>query len=151
VARDYGRQALIAAVAGVIYFVLAYFAVGYFFGAAPGFEWSMEAFGRLVGARVWSHSVHAVALLVAAIPSALILGVLGRPNALSLAAATGVLVAAASFAPSFLHPGVRPHLDAVAYVTAGVDSLKTVLILILLTWMVGKLTSNNACMDSPRK
>ena len=88
--------------------------------------------------------VHAAAVLVAAIPSALLLGIFGRPHALRLAALTGVLVAAASFIPSFLHPAVRRHLNTAFYVMAGIDSLKMVLILVLLTWLVGKLPSNNA-------
>lgn len=142
--RRYLKQALIAVARGTIYYLLAYFTVGSFFGAAPGFEWLTEAFGALAGTRIWSHSVHAVAVLVAAIPSAFLLGIVGRPHALRLAALTGLLVAAAAFVPSFLHPDVRPYLDTVFYVTAGIDSLKMVLILMLLTWLVGKLPSNNA-------
>jgi len=143
VLRHYVKAALIAVVAGTMYFALAYFTVGSFFGWAPGFEWSQETFGPLAGTRVWSHSVHAAAVLVAAMPSALVLGILGGPHALRLAALTGVLVAAALFVPSLLHPEVRLYLDAADYVIAGIDSLKMVLILMLLTWLVGKLPSDN--------
>src|SRR5262245_25926239 len=130
---------MLAVVAGAMYLAIAYVTVGSFFGRAPGFEWSTETFGPLAGTRIWSHSVHAAAVLVAAIPSALMLGILGRPHALRLAALTGFLVAAAAFVPSFLYLEVRPHLDTAFYVSAGIDSLKMVLILVLLTWLVGKL------------
>jgi hypothetical protein len=50
-----------------------------------------------------------------------------------------------------LHPEVQRYLDTAFYVMAGIDSLKMVLILMLLTWLVGKLPSNYACMDSSCK
>jgi len=137
------KTALIAAVASAMYFALAYIAVGSFFGRAPGLEWSTETFGLLAGSRIWSHSVHSAALLVAAVPSALVLGTFGRPHALRLAALTGLLVAVAFCIPSFLHPEVQPYLDTGFYVTAGIDGLKMVLTLMLLTWLVGKLPSSN--------
>ena len=132
------RKALITIVAGAMYFAISYFTVGSFFGWAPGFEWSRETFGPLAGSRIWSHSVHAAAVTVAAIPSALVLAILGRPHALRLAGLTSALVAAACFVPSFLHPDVQPYLDMASYVSAGIDVLKMVLILMLLTWLVGK-------------
>jgi hypothetical protein len=138
------KTALIVAVASAMYFALAYIIVGSFFGQAPGLEWSTETFGLLAGSRIWSHSVHSAALLVAAVPSALVLGIFGRPHALRLAALAGLLVAAAFCIPSFLHPEVQPFLDTDFYVTAGIDGLKMLLILILLTWLVGKLPSSNA-------
>ncbi|MEX1994465.1 MAG: hypothetical protein WD929_07365, partial [Steroidobacteraceae bacterium] len=144
------KQALIVLAAGAIYFALAYFLVGYAFGAAPGFAWAKESFGPLAGTRIWSHSVHAVVLLIAAIPSALVLGLLGRPDALRLAVVTGVLVAVASSLPSFLHPAVQPYLDTDFYVTTGIDGLKMVLVLVLLTWLFGKLPSNYAMQRSSR-
>jgi hypothetical protein len=42
-----------------------------------------------------------------------------------------------------LHPEVHPYLDTGFYVTAGIDGLKMLLILMLLTWLAGKLSSSN--------
>ena len=94
---SYLRLALLLGAATAIYFGLAYVAVGYAFGVAPGFDWAMESFGRLAGSRIWPHSVHAVALSAAAIPSALMLWIRGRPHAVKLAALTGVLTAVVCF------------------------------------------------------
>lgn len=138
------KMVLIAVVAAAVYFALAYFTVDDFFGRAPGFEWSRETFGPVAGTRIWSHSIHAAAVLVAAIPSALLLGFLGRPHALRLAALAGLLAASAAFVPSFLHPVVRPALDTASYVIVGIDTAKMVFGLMFLTWLVAKLPSNNA-------
>jgi hypothetical protein len=51
----------------------------------------------------------------------------------------GVLTSAAAFVPSIVHPGVLPSLDASDHVFIGIDSVKMVLILILVTWLIAKL------------
>ncbi len=148
--RNDVKLVLVVVIAGAIYFGLLYLSVNYAFGAAPGLVWVKESFGRLWGSRIWSHSVHAIGVLAAAIPSALVLYVFGRPHALKLAAVTGIVTAIAVFLPSFLHPAVRPYLDSGFYLVVGIDSVKMVLILVLVTWLLNKLPSNHAMQRSAR-
>jgi hypothetical protein len=147
---SYVKFALAVGAVTAIYFALATFAVDYAFGVAPGFHWAMESFGRLAGSRIWAHSVHAVAVLAAAIPSALLLWIGGRPHAVKLAALAGVLTAVVCFLPSYIHPDVRPYIDTEFHVTVVIDSLKMVLILVLLTWLFSRLPSNYAMQRSSR-
>jgi len=146
--RDYAKIISVVVLAGSIYLALATYLVGYGFGIAPGFEWMMATFGRLAGSPIWAHLVHALALFMSAIPSAGILYIAFRPRAVLFAAVTGALAAVAAFAPTFLHADVVAHLNAVSLVHIGVDSLKMVLILMLLTWLLTKLPSNNAMRRS---
>jgi len=68
--------------AAAAYFVLVYYVNGWIWGVAPGREAFQTSLGRLAGTRVWAHSVHGVALLLAAIPSAFLLSRFARPHAL---------------------------------------------------------------------
>src|SRR5688572_4316669 len=109
------KVTLTIVLASAIYLLLAISAVNYVFGALPRFDWAQDALGRLAGVRLWSHAAHAAGLLIAAIPPALLLGIVGRSHAVRWAGITGVLTSAAALVPSFLHAGVRPYLDASFY------------------------------------
>lgn len=142
------KVALIVIVATALYLILAISTVNYAFGVMPALDSAEATFGRLAGTRIWSHSPHAAGVLVAAIPSALLLSIADRSHALRLAATTGVLTSVAALVPSFLHPDVRPFLDTHFYVTAAIDSQKLVLILMLPTWLFSKLLSYYAMQRS---
>jgi hypothetical protein len=146
--RDYAKFISVVSLAGFIYLELAIYLVEYGFGIAPGYEWMQTTFGRLAGSRIWAHLVHAFALLVAAIPSAGILLIAFRPRAIASAAVTGALTAVAAFLPSLLHANSVSYLNNTSLVHIGVDSLKMMLILMLLTWLLTRLLSNNATQRS---
>jgi hypothetical protein len=144
------RYLVVVLLAAAMYFALAYYVNGWIWGIAPGLDSFKTSLGRLAGTRVWAHSVHAVALLLAAIPSALFLARFARPHALLGAAITGLVTVVVSLAPIFLNGFVRNLLDATSLVHMGVDSVKFVAILVLLTWLAGKLPSNYAMQRSSR-
>jgi hypothetical protein len=141
------KSLFIILVAAISYYTLAFLASGQLFGTVPGLDWMQSSFGRMAGARIWAHSVHALALLIAGIPSALLLSFTRRDQANLFAAITGVLTAVASLNPNILF--YRGHLYPdvqIAHIT--IDSIKFVLILLLLTWLAGKLPSNYAMQRS---
>ena len=142
------RYLVVVLLAAAVYFVLVYYTNGWIWGVAPGREAFQTSLGRHAGARVWAHSVHAVALLLAAVPSALLLSWFCRPHAVLSAAIAGALTVVASFAPTFLEPSVRSILDTTILTHMTIDSIKFVAILVLLTWLANKLPSNNAMQRS---
>ena len=142
------RFPAIVLLAAAIYYVLVYYANGWIWGVAPGYEAFQTSLGRLAGARVWMHSVHAVALLLAAVPSALLLSWFGRPHAVLCAAIVGIITMLAAFAPTLVNSG--SHLSPTSLAHMGVDSVKFVVIPVLLTWIANKLPSNNAMQRSSR-
>jgi len=144
------RYFAVVLLAAALYFVLVYYLNGWIWGVAPGLDAFKSSLGRLAGTRVWAHSVHALALLFAAIPSALLLARFGRPHALLAAAMTGLITVVASLSPTFLNSFLRNLLDATSYAHMAVDSVKFVAILVLLTWLAGKLPSNYAMQRSSR-
>lgn len=142
------RYLVVVLLAAAMYFALVYYFNGWIWGVAPGLDSFKSSFGRLAGSRMWAHSVHAVALLLSAIPSALLLARFGRPHALLCAAIAGLLTVVVSLAPTFMNSFVRNLLDATSYAHMAVDSVKFVAILMLLTWLAGKLPSNYAMQRS---
>ena len=144
------KYALVTLVATGLYFSLTYFLQSPAFGYLPRFTWIQENFGRLAEARIWAHSAHGLALLIAAIPSAIVIALGGRPRALGIAAAAGVLTAVVAFAPTFLTESVRPYLDTTMIGHMAVDGFKFVFILMFVTWLIAKLPSNYAMQRSSR-
>ena len=144
------RYLVVVLLAAAAYFTLAYYFNGWIWGVAPGLESFKTSLGRLAGTRVWAHSVHAVALFLSAIPSALMLAKYARPHALLSAAMAGLVTVAASFAPTFLNSFVRNLLDATSFAHMAVDGVKFVAILMLLTWLAGRPPSNYAMQRSSR-
>jgi hypothetical protein len=144
------RYLVVVLLAAAMYFALIYYFNGWIWGVAPGLDSFKTSLGRLAGTRVWAHSVHAVALLLAAIPSALLLAKFSRPHALLGAAIAGLVTVVVSLAPTFLNSFVRSLLDATSFAHMAVDSVKFVAILTLLTWLAGKLPSNHAMQRSSR-
>ena len=142
---SYSAVVLLAA---VIYYVLVYYTNGWIWGVAPGYEAFQASLGRLAGTRVWMHSVHAVALLLAAVPSALLLSRFCRPHAVLCAAIVGAITVIVAFAPTLLGSGSQ--LGATHLAHMGVDSAKFVLIPVLQTWLANKLPSNHAMQRSSR-
>ena len=140
----------VALAAAALYFLLAYYFLGPVFVLVPRFKWIQEAFGNLAEARISAHSTHALALLVAAIPSAFLISIACRPRAIVVAAAAGGLTAVAAFVPTFLSDLVRPLLDATTIVQMLIDGIKFVLILIFITWLSTKLPPNYAMQRSSR-
>lgn len=130
------KAVLIVILASVVYLAVALVTIDLAFGAMPSLEWTQNTFGKLAGTRIWSQSAHASGVLLAAIPTAALLRMANRTRAVRLAAWTGVLTSTAALVPSFLHPGVRPYIDTSFYVIAGIDSLKIILILLLVTWIL---------------
>ena len=140
------KYALVVLVAAAAYYVLTFFMIMQVFGNVPGLEWMQDTFGRLAGARIWAHSVHALALLVAGIPSALLSSLTCRPRAVVVAAIAGTLTAAAGLSPNFLfHSGTLYGFPIFHII---IDSMMFVVILMLLTWIATKLPSNNAMQRS---
>jgi hypothetical protein len=138
------RYLAVVLLAAAVYFILVYCLNGWIWGVAPGREALQSSLGRLAGARVWAHFVHAVALLLAAVPSALLLSWFCRPYAVHSATIAGAITVVASFAPTFLEPSVRSILDTTILTHMTIDSIKFVVILALLTWLANKLPSKNA-------
>lgn len=125
--------------AAAAYFALTYYTNGFVWGKIPGLPWMQESFGRLAGTRIWMHSVHALALLVAAIPSAILVSITCRPRSMVVAAIAGALTFGAGFAPTILNDTVRALLDNSTLVHMTIDGIKFVLILMALTWLADKL------------
>ena len=146
----YAKIVLTVGIASFLYLALATFLVGYSFGIVPGLEVMEAIFGRPAGSRLWAHSVHALALVVSGIPSAAILGLALRSHPVAYAALTGVIAAVAALADTLLRADVLAYLDSTDYLSMGIDGTKTVMILVLLTWLLGKLPSNNAMQRSAR-
>jgi hypothetical protein len=144
------RYAFVTLVAAGFYFSLTYLLQSPAFVHLPRFTWIQENFGRLTEARIWAHSAHGLTLLVAAIPSALVIALFGRPRPIGIAAAAGCLTAVAAFAPTFLTASVRPYWDATMIGHMVVDGIKFISILMLVTWLISKLPSNYAMQRSSR-
>ena len=148
--RRYIKVVLVVGLAAFLYLTLAVFLVGYGFGVAPGLAFLETTFGSVGGSRVWAHTVHALALVVSGVPSAAILSLALRPRAVTYAALTGVITAAVALSDTLLRPNLLAHLEPLDYLHMGIDSLKGVVILMLLTWLVTKLPSNYAMQRSSR-
>jgi hypothetical protein len=93
------------------------------------------------------HSVHAVALLLAALPVALIISWLCRPHALLCAAVAGAIAVIAGFAPILVNSASQ--LSATTLIHMGVDSFKIIGTPVLLTWLANKLPPNYAMHTDP--
>src|SRR5687767_13989660 len=126
------KYVLVAVLAAAAYYVLTFYMLMQVFGNIPGLEWMQQSFGRLAGARIWAHLVHALALLLAGVPSALLLAMTCRPRAVVVAAIAGTLTAVAGLNPSLLF--YRGHLYELQVTHMAIDSVKFVVILMLLTW-----------------
>jgi hypothetical protein len=148
--RGYVRIAFVVSLTTFIYLALASFLVGYSFAIAPGLELMQDIFGRLGGARIWAHSVQALALAVSAIPSAAILSLAMRPRAVAFAAVTGLTAAVVALADTLFRADILPLLDITDFVHMGLDFIKTVVILMLLTWLLTKVSSNQRTQRFPR-
>jgi len=148
--RHYVKIVLVVGLAAFLYLAFASFLVGYSFAVAPGLEFLEVTFGRLWGSRLWAHSVHALAMLVSGIPSAAILSIAMRPHTVAFAALTGFIAAVVALTDPLLRTGALALLDSADYVHMGIDSLKGILILMLLTWLLTKLPSNYAMQRSSR-
>jgi hypothetical protein len=93
--------------------------------------------------------MHALALLIAGIPSALLLSFTRRDQPNLFAVIAGALTAVASLNPNILFYRGNLYPDVqIAHIT--IDSVKFVLILLLLTWLAGRLPSNYAMQRSSR-
>ena len=130
--------------AGAIYFLAAVYLVNYTFGVAPGLGWLQGTFGQLAGTRIWAYSVHALGLVVAALPAALLLHLVLGLSAVRSAFWAGSAAAIGALVPTFLNPEIRERLAGADFMIMGVDSLTMVAILVLLTWLLSKLPSNYA-------
>ena len=142
------KHAVITLVAAVLYFVLTYYLQGPAFVHVPRFTWIQENFGNLAEARIWAHSAHGLALLLAAIPGAIVISVADVPQPVRAAAVAGALTALAGFAPTLLTESVRPYLDATTLGHMAVDAIKFVLLMMFVTWIFTKLPSNHAMRRS---
>jgi hypothetical protein len=134
--------------AAVIYYALTSYLLIETFGNMPGMTWFQESLGRLAGARIWAHLVHALALFLAAIPCALLLSIACRPKAVLAAAIAGALTACLGLSESFLFLRGNLYIPSVVHIV--IDSIKFVLILMLVTWSATKLPSNYAMQRSAR-
>jgi hypothetical protein len=148
--RHYIKVVLVVGTAAILYLALATYLVGVGFGIAPGLEFLEATLGRVGGSRVWAHTVHALALFISGVPSAVILSFAMHPRAVTFAAVTGVITAIVAVANTILRPDLLALLEPWDYFSVGIDSLKAVLILMLLTWLLSKLPSNYAMQRSSR-
>jgi hypothetical protein len=83
------RYVAVTLVAAGLYFLLAPNLMGVTFVHLPRFTWVQETFGKAASFYLWAHTAQGLALLVAAIPSAVIISLAGRPRPIAIAAAAG--------------------------------------------------------------
>lgn len=136
--RHLGKLMLVVVLAAAIYFVVAVYLVNYSFGVAPGLELLQGTFGPLGGTRIWAHLVHALGLVVAALPAALLLHFALGHDAVRSSLVAGSAAAIGAIVPTFLNAEMRGRLDSTDFMTMGIDSLTMVAILMLLTWLLSK-------------
>lgn len=141
------KYPLVALLAAAVYYALTFFMLMQVFGSIPGLATMQHLFGSLAGARIWAHSLHAFALLVSGIPSALLVAYTCRPRAVSVSAVAGLMTAIAGLNPALLN---YLAFTSAPFVHAAIDGVKFVAILMLLTWLAGKLPSNYAMPRSSR-
>ena len=142
------RYAAVTLLAAGLYFVLAPNLMGLSFVHLPRFTWVQETFGSSAGFYLWAHAAHGIALLVAALPSAVISSLAGRPRVIFIAAVAGCLTAWFGLAAPLLDN--LPHVQATSIVSMVIDGIKFVLLLVLVTWLVTKLPPNYTMQRSSR-
>ena len=145
---DVIRRTVVVVSATVLYYGLLYYVVGYSFTAVPGPRILEPLLGSYRSAALtWVQLVHTLAVLVAAIPVALLLRlVLG--HVLWLSFVPGLLCAAFDRLYSILYASAQVHLSTTAIAFLIVDVLKIVLAVPLILWLLNMLPSNNRLQRS---
>ena len=140
---DVARKVAVVVGATALYWGLLYYVVGYSFAAVPGPRILEPLLGSYRSAALtWVQLVHTLAVLVAAIPVALLLRlVVGRTFWISFV--PGLLCAAFDPLFSLLEASPGVHLSTTATVFLVLDVLKIVLAVPLVLWVVNTLPSSN--------
>ena len=145
---DVARKIAVVVGATALYWGLLYYVVGYSFAAVPGPRILEPLLGSYRSAALtWVQLVHTLAVLVAAIPVALLLRlVAGRAFWISFV--PGLLCAAFDPLFSVLDASPRAHLSTTAMAFLLIDVLKIALAVPLVLWVLNTLPSNNRLQRS---
>ena len=142
---DAGRKLAVVVVSTALYLGLLYYVVGYAFPAVPGPKVLEPLFGSYrTAALTWVQLVHTLAVLVAAIPVAVLIRYAAGRDAFGVALLVGVLCAGVDPVLSMLSGSAHGHRSTIALVFSLVDGLKIALAVAGVLWLLNRLPSNNA-------